>query len=188
MRQLPIEIRCGYFALGREIEAGLADVSVSGGRQLIILVDSPFGFAMKEITKVERSRSVVVTDNPCPEYWEDFWEMDPQVLLAGGTLLAEIRTVLEQAARGESFKRTPVARSQLSTSERKVLQLCAAGLDTHAIALELNIKKHTARNYLSQVFEKLSVTNRVEVSLYYWGMWHWLEAYESSTDRYINSF
>lgn len=184
----PNEIRCGYFALGHEIEAGLANAFNLGGRQLIILVDAPFGFAMKELTKVERSHSIVVTDSPCPEYWEDLWEMGPQVLLVGGTLLAQIQDALEQAARGESFKRTPAAQSQLSISERKILRLCAAGLDTDAIALKLDIKRHTARNYLSQIFEKLSLTSRVEISLYYWGMWHWLEAYESKTNMYVNSF
>ena len=151
-----------------------------------MLVDAPFGFAMKELEKVDNFCSVVLTDNPCPEYWEDLWEMRPQVLLARGTLLTEIQMVLEQAARGESFRRTPDAQSKLSKGERKVLQLCAAGFETDAIASKLKLKSHTARNYLSQIFEKLSVSNRVEASLYYWGMWHWLAAYENSTDKYTS--
>lgn len=178
------EIRCGYSALGREIERGLNIVHKTDGGKLIVLIDAPFGFAMKELAEVDCSRSVVITDNPCPEYWEDLWDMKPQVLLARGTLLAEIQTALEQAVRGESFRRTPNALSKLNKSERKVLQLCAAGFETDAIAAKLNLKSRTARNYLSQIFEKLDIKSRVEIPLYYWGMWHWLEAYRENTDRY----
>ena len=51
---------------------------------------------------------------------------------------------------------------ELTTSERKVLELMATGAGNQAIAAELFISHKTVRNYVSSIFRKLQVANRAE--------------------------
>ncbi len=50
----------------------------------------------------------------------------------------------------------------LTDREREVLELVADGMNTKDIAEELNIKTGTVRNYISAIFDKLDVKNRIE--------------------------
>ncbi|WP_455663162.1 response regulator [Pradoshia sp.] len=50
----------------------------------------------------------------------------------------------------------------LTDREREVLGLVADGMNTKEIAEELNIKTGTVRNYISAIFDKLDVKNRIE--------------------------
>lgn len=50
----------------------------------------------------------------------------------------------------------------LTERERAVLELVAEGKNTKEIASELSIKAGTVRNYISQILDKLHVTNRIE--------------------------
>lgn len=50
----------------------------------------------------------------------------------------------------------------LTDREREVLELVADGMDTKEIAEELSIKTGTVRNYISTIFDKLDVKNRIE--------------------------
>lgn len=50
----------------------------------------------------------------------------------------------------------------LTDRERAVLELIADGKNTKEIATQLNIKAGTVRNYISQIMDKLHVTNRIE--------------------------
>ncbi|WP_042357597.1 response regulator transcription factor [Bacillus rubiinfantis] len=50
----------------------------------------------------------------------------------------------------------------LTDREKAVLELVADGKNTKEIAEELNIKTGTVRNYISQILDKLEVTNRIE--------------------------
>ncbi len=50
----------------------------------------------------------------------------------------------------------------LTDREREVLELVADGMNTKEIAEELNIKTGTVRNYISAIFDKLDVKNRIE--------------------------
>ena len=56
----------------------------------------------------------------------------------------------------------PGARVVLTSRELEVLQLLAAGLDNKAIALQLQISKHTVKFHLSSIFSKLNVSSRTE--------------------------
>jgi DNA-binding NarL/FixJ family response regulator len=48
----------------------------------------------------------------------------------------------------------------LTTQERRVLELLATGLSTAGIAAELSLSSKTVRNYLSSTYAKLAVTDR----------------------------
>lgn len=53
----------------------------------------------------------------------------------------------------------------LTRREREVVQLVADGLSNREIALHMKLSQHTVKNYLFQVFDKIGVSNRVELVL-----------------------
>jgi DNA-binding NarL/FixJ family response regulator len=55
----------------------------------------------------------------------------------------------------------------LSKREADVVRLVAQGLTNRHISNELRLSEHTVRNYLFRVFDKLGVSTRVELALYY---------------------
>jgi DNA-binding NarL/FixJ family response regulator len=54
----------------------------------------------------------------------------------------------------------------LSKREEDVVRWLAEGLTNNEIAHELGISENTVRNYLFRIFNKLGVSNRVEVVIY----------------------
>lgn len=55
----------------------------------------------------------------------------------------------------------------LSTRQHRVVELVAQGLKNHEIATELGIAAHVVRNYISSIYDKVGVNNRVELALWY---------------------
>lgn len=54
----------------------------------------------------------------------------------------------------------------LTQREAEVVCLLAEGRGNDEISLQLNVTEHTIRNYLSNIYEKLGISNRVELVLY----------------------
>jgi DNA-binding NarL/FixJ family response regulator len=54
----------------------------------------------------------------------------------------------------------------LSRREEEVMRLVAEGLGNREIAELLNLSEHTVKNYLFHIFDKLGISNRVELVLY----------------------
>jgi DNA-binding NarL/FixJ family response regulator len=54
----------------------------------------------------------------------------------------------------------------LTRREEDVVRLVADGLKNREIAQKLKVKEHSIRNYIYRIFEKLGVSNRVELILY----------------------
>ena len=54
----------------------------------------------------------------------------------------------------------------LSKREEEVVHLVAEGLGNRDIAQQLNLSEHTVKNYLFRIFDKLGISNRVELVLY----------------------
>jgi DNA-binding NarL/FixJ family response regulator len=54
----------------------------------------------------------------------------------------------------------------LSRREREVVKCLADALTNHQIAERLNLSQHTVKNYMFRIFEKLGVSNRVELIFY----------------------
>jgi DNA-binding CsgD family transcriptional regulator len=50
--------------------------------------------------------------------------------------------------------------------EEQVVALVADGLSNRHVASELGLSEHTVKKYLSRIFEKLGISNRVELVLY----------------------
>jgi DNA-binding NarL/FixJ family response regulator len=54
----------------------------------------------------------------------------------------------------------------LTKREEDLLRLVADGLSNRDIARQLNLSEHTVKNYVFRIFDKLGVSNRVELVLY----------------------
>lgn len=54
----------------------------------------------------------------------------------------------------------------LTRREEDVVRLVADGLKNREIAHKLKVKEHSIRNYIYRIFEKVGVSNRVELILY----------------------
>jgi DNA-binding NarL/FixJ family response regulator len=97
---------------------------------------------------------------------------------------AELLRAITAAARGEALldprttarlltrvreadrKDTADAFRELSDREMDVLAQVARGLGNAEIGEKLNLSEKTVRNYISTMFEKLSLSNRVELAVY----------------------
>jgi DNA-binding NarL/FixJ family response regulator len=76
--------------------------------------------------------------------------------------------LLLRALRGASIKRTVSSPGLkvLATREAQVASLVADGLQNREVAKELGITAHTVGNYLFRIYNKLGISNRVELVLY----------------------
>lgn len=54
----------------------------------------------------------------------------------------------------------------LTSREEQVVALVADGLSNRHVATELGLSEHTVKKYLFRIFEKLGISNRVELVLY----------------------
>lgn len=139
--------------------------------RIALIIDAPWGNALQQLRSNLTLTTVVVTSSRCPEYWEDLWVLQPAVLLVGSYTIADMASALKRAAAGDSFRQTPRHESLLTSSERKLLQLTAMGLENKRIARELHITEGTVKNGLGRIYIKLGLLNRTQLALYYWGLW-----------------
>jgi two-component system nitrate/nitrite response regulator NarL len=60
----------------------------------------------------------------------------------------------------------PTLEKRITKRETAVVRLAVEGLSNREIARHLTLTEHTVKNYLFRVFEKLNVSNRVELVLF----------------------
>jgi DNA-binding NarL/FixJ family response regulator len=88
--------------------------------------------------------------------------------VAGGEAIFSPRVaqrVMDYFAHSPVVPAHPAALSDLSEREREVLTLIAQGLTNAAIAERLVLSPKTVRNYISEIYSKLQVTDRVQAML-----------------------
>jgi DNA-binding NarL/FixJ family response regulator len=68
----------------------------------------------------------------------------------------------EQDAASNGGGATP----KLTRREESVVRLVVQGMVNREIAEQLRLSEHTIKNYLFRIFDKLGVSNRVELALY----------------------
>jgi DNA-binding NarL/FixJ family response regulator len=81
-------------------------------------------------------------------------QIDPAV---SKTLICQLT---EKTAREDPFVRSLYS---LTTRERDVLRLLAEPCDNHEIARRIGVAEQTVRNYVSTIYAKLGMLNRVEI-------------------------
>lgn len=169
-------ILCGIPALAQQVKGNLHQIGWEAREDapITLLVDGPWGFALKREWYTQ-GELVVVTDNPCPEYWEDIGDLRPRALLAVGHSVHDTADALRRASNGEFFRRTPQHDSPLTSCERKLLRHSAMGWDNKRIAREFSLSEGTVKNGMNRIYGKLGFENRTQIALYYWGLWHLLE-------------
>jgi DNA-binding NarL/FixJ family response regulator len=60
----------------------------------------------------------------------------------------------------------PGGRNLLTKREEDLVRLVADGLGNREVARRLNLSEHTIKNYMFRIFDKLGISNRVELVLY----------------------
>ena len=66
---------------------------------------------------------------------------------------------------------TAVTRA-LSKREDEIARLVASGLSNREVAQRLSLSRHTVKNYLFRVYEKLGISTRIELVLYISSRYH----------------
>jgi DNA-binding NarL/FixJ family response regulator len=112
-----------------------------GARGLFCLADSSFQHLCECIQQVHRG-----------EIWATTQQLN--YLLDSVCQVPSLRVV---SANGEKL---------LTSREEQVVALVADGLSNRNVATELGLSEHTVKKYLFRIFEKLGISNRVELVLY----------------------
>jgi len=64
-------------------------------------------------------------------------------------------------------KPLPDRKRTLSSREKRIVELVSQGFKNREIALELGITVHVVRNYIVSIYDKVGMSNRVELALWY---------------------
>jgi DNA-binding NarL/FixJ family response regulator len=75
-------------------------------------------------------------------------------------LVTRVRSDVQPAERANG------SATALTARELEVIRLISAGADNAAIGRELSISRHTVKQYVTNIFEKLGVQSRVEAAVY----------------------
>jgi DNA-binding CsgD family transcriptional regulator len=135
-----------------------------------LLIDVPCGsaFALLEMLG-SNNHTIVVTFNPCVEYWEDLWDLGPNILLVNPNR-DDIIQALAHAAQDSCYRITPRRSTLLSPTQRKILRAIASAMTNREIAQQLHLQEQTIMNNVSCVLRNLGLEGRNEAMLYYWGL------------------
>jgi len=112
-----------------------------GARGLFCLADSSFQRLCECIQQVHRG-----------EIWATTQQLN--YLLDSVCQVPSLRVL---SANGEKL---------LTSREEQVVALVADGLSNRHVATELGLSEHTVKKYIFRIFEKLGISNRVELVLY----------------------
>jgi two-component system, NarL family, nitrate/nitrite response regulator NarL len=182
----------GYATSSGEIMAAVQkyepDVAVISVR----LEDGAFAGlrTLRELRALQsRSRLVMLLDDDEPELVVEAFRNNARGIFCRTRSWRELRKCIRSIHKGEiwvnnteleyitdALKEIPAARiidvemaTLLSKREEEVARLVAAGLSNRDISEKLGLSEHTVKNYLFHIFEKLSISTRIELVLYILG-------------------
>jgi DNA-binding NarL/FixJ family response regulator len=89
-----------------------------------------------------------------------------EIWLDSHTTAAVIRQFASPARLTPSDRKGRGERSPLSTREREIVALVAQGFKNKEIAEKIFISEQTVKNHLHNIFDKLGVSDRLELALY----------------------
>jgi DNA-binding NarL/FixJ family response regulator len=172
--QRAVQVRCTNRPLRETLERLLKPHPDRASPLPTLFVDSS-GHRAVHLLEGTANDTVVVTDNPCQEYWLDVLALEPSGFLAGDVGPAQIVEACEAVARGERVRHHPPCDSPLWPKERAVVRLLAEGLEPEEIAARLRIGPAVVRNYVASSTMKLrlgrglKLSTRIQLANYYWG-------------------
>lgn len=174
--QKSIEVLCKHEKLRSEIERGLIaqNIIVSSRANYGLLVDAPSGWAQGHIANLDMKSTLILSDNPCPEYCLDLLSYKPVVLLSNMSV-EEIAQVLGEVLRGDQAESRIAPSSSLTHVERLTLNLIARGHTPKQVAIARGISEARVKNTIQTIYQKLGLHSRAQLALYYYGVWHVLE-------------
>lgn len=123
---------------------------------MTVILDAPWGYAHEAFINIA-TKTLIATDNPCGEYWDDLWDLGPTVLVAKQLPPGELLLLIDQAATDTKLRLTPFYRSPLTKTERKILRLCATQQDLKQVAELAQVGSGTLKNHLSSIYGKLGL-------------------------------
>jgi DNA-binding NarL/FixJ family response regulator len=85
--------------------------------------------------------------------------------VVSGEIMRTLIARMPSSARQPSERKPPDGQ-KLTARELDVLRLLAEGADNAAIGEALSISKHTVKQYVTNIFEKLGLQNRVQAAVY----------------------
>ncbi|NOK62612.1 MAG: hypothetical protein GFH27_549333n100 [Chloroflexi bacterium AL-W] len=173
-------ILCGLADLGEQSAQRLENLGYTRDiySSIEIILDAPSGFAITVMTTAAKrsTKQILITSNQCPEYCEDLWEFASAILLVNPTLDQDVADAIDCAYDGQSYRIPYPMECLLTVSQRRILRLLACGFTHKEIAATCNVKPQSVSNTISQILSQLYLSNRVEATLYYWGLWHLVES------------
>jgi two-component system NarL family response regulator len=111
------------------------------------------------------ARGYLLKDAPADELVGGIHHMtDNQILLSRELVLALASHVGHN--RDEASSSLEIHRPALTKRELDVLRLIVKGADNATIGLELSISRHTVKQHVTNILEKLGVRTRVEAAVY----------------------
>jgi DNA-binding NarL/FixJ family response regulator len=111
------------------------------------------------------AHGVVFRDEPLETLTKCIHAVHSGQIWASSLNLGYIMEALAQATPRGTQDFTAVSR--LTKREKEIATLVADGLTNRDISSQLRLTEHTVRNYTQHVFEKLGVSTRVELILYF---------------------
>ncbi len=88
--------------------------------------------------------------------------LEGQIWVDNRQMLYLLEAVVNGNGQREKANTTP----RLTPREASVVRLVVQGMVNREIAEQLQLSEHTIKNYLFRIFDKLGVSNRVELALY----------------------
>jgi DNA-binding NarL/FixJ family response regulator len=161
-KRISFNILCGVSSLEQWIISTLEAAGFQYEQQstLTVLIDAPQGFALRQLEMLAgmQLQIIVMSGNPCAEYWEDVWELQPAALLVGECLRGELEAAHARVAHGERYRITPGHVTVLTRTERMMLRYLARGWTIEQIATGCVLSPKTVDNRRAIMYEKLHLS------------------------------
>jgi two-component system nitrate/nitrite response regulator NarL len=94
----------------------------------------------------------------------------------------QLESIVEALKQAPAPMLTKIA--ALSKREEEIARLVASGLSNSEVATKLSLSRHTVKNYLFRVYEKLGISTRIELVLYILSRYKNTESADSDGENY----
>jgi len=130
--------------------------------RVILLVDSDERSSILEAFRA-RADGIFTRDGPFEMLCKCIHAVQEGQIWANSN---QLRVLMEVLGKREEHIKSATGVNLLTKREEELACWVAEGLTNADISRQLNLREHTVRNYLFRVFNKLGVSNRLELALY----------------------